>query len=185
MKFIKLSLENQEYINQCALLLLNNFDHSWESLESATEEVLKSIEDNKISIIVVNDDDLVLGWIGGIRKYDGNVWEIHPLVVHKEYQRRGIGKLVVSEFEKEVSLRGGITIILGTDDEDNRTTLGGIDIYPDIFNQVEGIKNLDNHPFEFYINMGFKIVGVIPDANGFGKPDILMAKRVIEDSRNG
>ena len=35
------------------------------------------------------------------------------------------------------------------------------------------------HPYEFYVKMGYKIVGVIPDANGIGKPDIWMAKRVI------
>ena len=27
---------------------------------------------------------------------------------------------------------------------------------------------------------GFVIVGVVPDANGLGKPDILMAKRVAD-----
>jgi aminoglycoside 6'-N-acetyltransferase I len=31
---------------------------------------------------------------------------------------------------------------------------------------------------EFYRKLGFVIVGVVPDANGPGKPDILMAKRV-------
>ena len=32
--------------------------------------------------------------------------------------------------------------------------------------------------YEFYQKIGFSFVGVIPDANGFGKPDIIMAKRV-------
>jgi hypothetical protein len=36
------------------------------------------------------------------------------------------------------------------------------------------------HPFEFYQKCGFVIVGVVPDANGYSKPDILMAKRVAE-----
>ena len=35
-----------------------------------------------------------------------------------------------------------------------------------------------DHPAGFYLRMGFEIVGLIPDANGPGKPDILMAKRV-------
>jgi aminoglycoside 6'-N-acetyltransferase I len=39
-------------------------------------------------------------------------------------------------------------------------------------------RNRGSHPFEFYLRVGYHIVGVIPDANGFGKPDILMAKRV-------
>jgi aminoglycoside 6'-N-acetyltransferase I len=39
-------------------------------------------------------------------------------------------------------------------------------------------QNLKNHPFTFYERLGYHIVGVIPDANGIGKPDILMAKRL-------
>jgi aminoglycoside 6'-N-acetyltransferase I len=40
------------------------------------------------------------------------------------------------------------------------------------------LENRRGHPFTFYRKQGFVLVGVIPDANGFGKPDILMAKRV-------
>jgi len=35
--------------------------------------------------------------------------------------------------------------------------------------------------YEFYQKLGFTIVGIIPDANGWGKPDILVAKRVNRD----
>jgi hypothetical protein len=40
------------------------------------------------------------------------------------------------------------------------------------------LTNLRDHPYECYRKLGFVIVGVIPDANGFGKPDIFMAKRL-------
>jgi len=48
----------------------------------------------------------------------------------------------------------------------------------DAWSHVRTIRNLRHHPYEFYQKLGFVIGGVIPDANGFGKPDILMAKRV-------
>jgi aminoglycoside 6'-N-acetyltransferase I len=35
-----------------------------------------------------------------------------------------------------------------------------------------------------YQKCGFLIVGVMPDANGPGKPDILMAKRIYKEIRD-
>jgi hypothetical protein len=72
--------------------------------------------------------------------------------------------------------RGGHTVRLGTDDENCRTTLGGMDLYPGVSDKLRAIENQGSHPFEFYLKVGYHVVGVIPDANGFGKPDILMAK---------
>jgi aminoglycoside 6'-N-acetyltransferase I len=46
--------------------------------------------------------------------------------------------------------------------------------------QIAAIRNLKRHPYEFYHKQGYAIVGVIPDANGLGKPDIMMAKRVAQ-----
>ena len=35
------------------------------------------------------------------------------------------------------------------------------------------------HALTFYRRHGYRIVGVLPDVNGPGRPDILMAKRLI------
>lgn len=43
------------------------------------------------------------------------------------------------------------------------------------------IKNLRQHPDEFAQICGFVIVGVMPDANGLGKPDIYMAKQNFDE----
>ena len=68
------------------------------------------------------------------------------------------------------------------DDESGLTTLSGIALYPDPWAHIAAIRNLRGHPFGFYQKCGFAVVGVVPDANGLGQPDILMAKRV-EDRR--
>jgi aminoglycoside 6'-N-acetyltransferase I len=80
----------------------------------------------------------------------------------------------------QVRQRDGLTILLGSDDEDRMTTLSGVDLYPDVWPHVANIRNLRGHPYEFYQKCGFAIVGVVPDASGFGKPDILMVKRVAD-----
>ena len=85
------------------------------------------------------------------------------------------------DFEDIVRKRGGLTIWVGADDEDNMTTLAGIDLYPNLLEHLAKIRNLRRHPYEFYQKLGFVISGVIPDANGRGKPDIFLAKRVASD----
>jgi aminoglycoside 6'-N-acetyltransferase I len=151
--------------------------NAWPTIESALAEVEESFSPGRISLIAQSAGK-VLGWIGGIEQYAGHVYELHPLAVDPLYQRRGIGTALVRAFEREVRARGALTIWLGTDDEDGRTSLSGIDLYPNVLEKLEAIRNLNSHPYEFYLKNGYSIVGVIPDANGYGKPDIYMAKRV-------
>ena len=58
------------------------------------------------------------------------------------------------------------------------TTLGGASLYPDIAGAIQRVRNLGNHPYEFYLRVGFTIAGVLPYANGTGTPDIFLAKPV-------
>ena len=150
---------------------------AWPTLESALEEVQESFEEGRISRIAVDTNGLVLGWIGG-QPFYAEVWELHPLVVRMDQQRQGIGRALVSDLEAQVQARGGLTLMLGSDDQDNMTTLSGVDLYPDVWQHIAKIQNLRGHPYEFYQRLGYRIIGVVPDANGIGKPDILMAKRI-------
>jgi aminoglycoside 6'-N-acetyltransferase I len=152
---------------------------AWPDLAAARSEVPEALEPGKLCRVARDTDGSVLGWIGGRLSY-ARVWELHPLVVHPAVQRRGIGRTLVADLEVQVRKRGGLTILLGSDDEADMTTLSGIDLYPDVWPHIKNIRNLRGHPFEFYQKCGFVIVGVVPDANGYGKPDILMAKRVAD-----
>jgi aminoglycoside 6'-N-acetyltransferase I len=140
--------------------------------------VRESLQEGCICRVALATSGQVLGWIGGIPRYDGHAWELHPLVVRRDARGRGIGRGLVIDLEDQVRRRGGLTIYLGADDENNRTSLGGTDLYPDVLGALSAIRNLGRHPFEFYRKLGFVIVGALPDANGLGKPDIFMAKRV-------
>ena len=179
-----LSPDDEPRIAQTVALLVEAF-RDWPdtcaTLVEARAEVGESFEDGRISRIALDEYGVVVGWIGGIREYDGHAWELHPLAVQPSWQRRGVGRALVADLERLVRERGGTTVYLGTDDEDGWTSLANIDLYPNVWEHIARIENRRNHPFAFYQSCGYAITGVIPDANGPGKPDILMAKRVARD----
>lgn len=182
MKIIDLRSDNEGLIQQVATMLVAAFKEmapdAWPDLEAALEEVRESFGPERFSRVAVAKAGTVLGWVGGIRQYDGRVWELHPLVVRPDFQRQGIGRALVADLEARVREQGALTLWLGTDDEANMTSLGGVNLYPNVWDHIAQIKNLRGHPYEFYQKLGFVIVGVMPDANGPGKPDIFMAKSI-------
>jgi aminoglycoside 6'-N-acetyltransferase I len=181
MKIVSLSSDNDLLIREAARLLVDAFrEHwpdAWPTLEKGLEEVHEMLESERICRVAVDGEGNLLGIIGGIPGYDGHVWELHPLAVQPSLQGQGIGRALVADFEEQVRLKGGMTITLGTDDEDNMTSLSNVDLYENLWEKIRDIRNLKNHPFGFYQKLGYVITGVVPDANGIGKPDILMAKR--------
>ena len=181
MEIITLAPTDKRLISQAAQLLLDAFhEHwpeAWPTLEEGLEEVQEMLQTERICRVAIEEQH-VLGIIGGIPQYDGHVWELHPLAVQPNMQGKGVGRALVKDFEEQVRLKGGLTITLGSDDDDNMTSLSGVDLYENLWDKVKSIRNLKSHPFEFYQKMGYVITGVVIDANGIGKPDILMSKRI-------
>ena len=183
MRVTSLSPDHDPIVQQAAQLLVDAFrEHwpdAWPTAEEGHKEVQEMLEAGRICRVAVDSEGKLLGIIGGIPGYDGNVWELHPLAVQPSAQGQGVGRALVEDFEDQVRSRGGLTITLGTDDEDGMTSLSNTDLYENLWEKVRDIRNLKKHPFEFYQRMGYIITGVVPDANGPGKPDILMAKRMV------
>jgi aminoglycoside 6'-N-acetyltransferase I len=124
------------------------------------------------------EGETMLGWIGGIRGYS-HALELHPLVVDPPRHRQGIGEILVRALEAQAAAEGFLTVHLGTDDDYGGSSLFGADLFPDPLAKLAEIEPRgDGHPFFFYRRLGYAPIGILPDANGPGRPDIFMARRV-------
>ena len=181
-RLVDLTLDSPDVLEQTAVLLRDSFrgrTRDWQDLDSARQEVSASLGPDRVSRVALDDSGRVLGWVGGISMYDGCVWELHPLVVAESHRRRGIGTALIHDLEHLVAARGALTLWLGSDDEHDETSAGGVDLYADVPGAIRDFRSLrGEHPAEFYRRLGFRVTGVMPDANGRGKPDIFFAKRV-------
>jgi aminoglycoside 6'-N-acetyltransferase I len=169
-------------IERAAALLVESFrEHhprAWPDLEAAREELRECLDPEKVTLGAFGGDGMLVGWIGGQPQYYGDAWELHPMVVDERFRRRGIGRMLVRELERRLRERGVLVLYLGTDDENAQTSLGGTELFPGVLERLRELRNLGGHPFEVYQRLGFEVVGIIPHANGFGRPDIYMAMSV-------
>ena len=179
MEIINMSELDKLQIMQAARMLTEGIPKGYPTLDDALEEI-NSLLDPEDTLLAAVENGEVLGF-GGILDpdYNGNVFELNPLVVRADRRREGIGGKIVSALEEEARKQGGLIIRLGADDEGEKgeTSLANADLFD---NLPEKLKNFNpgTHQSAFYIKLVYKIIGVMPDANGYGKPDIYLGKRL-------
>ncbi len=179
MKLTRMNDASESQIRQAASVLyeaMRDFSQAWPDLQSALSETQSFLADDHLAFLA-QDDDRVVGWIGAIR-HTNTLWELHPLAVHPDHQCRGVGRTLVEVIEREARFERVSTIYLGTDDEMGSTNLFGKDLYPNVLDHLLHLQPVSKHPYLFYQAVGYSVVGIIPDADGTGKHDILMAKRI-------
>jgi aminoglycoside 6'-N-acetyltransferase I len=144
----------------------------------AEAEVGRRLNDADWQGYAALEGERLVGWIGALRSY-ANGWEIHPLVVAPDYQRRGVGSALLARLEARARDDGILTLFLGSDDDYGGTNLHGRDLWPDVLGHAAtAAATPHGHALTFYRRHGYQIVGVLPDVNGRGRPDILLAKRL-------
>ncbi len=177
---MNLILEEEKYFKEMVEVLFEastSITYSWNTIELCKTEIKECLDKFALVGFLVNEE--LAGFIG-LREMYEFTYEIHPLMIKPKFQNQGIGTKLLLEIEKIAKENKIPNLILGTDDEFGKTSLSKIDLYSsDLFLEIQNIKNLNHHPFEFYKKNGYKIIGVVPDANGKNKPDILMGKRIV------
>ena len=103
---------------------------------------------------------------------------MHPLAVDPHISAAASAAFSFQRLRQRARSEDVETIWLGSDDDFGGTSLHGIDLYPDVLRHLSRLSATEGHPFTFYRKHGYTVVGMLPDVNGFGKPDILMAKRI-------
>jgi|SRR5687767_15384508 len=177
MDIVDLAAQPLEIRTQAAAMLAEAFpdENGWPTIELGLAEIEWVAKDGFVRAAV--EHDRVLGWVGGLAEYRGRVWELHPIVVAKARRLEGIGRVLVAAFEDEARRRGGLTATLGTDDHYGQTSVFDTDLYRDLPGHISGLRDLgQRHPFLFYRKLGYVVTGLMPDANGRGRPDIYMSK---------
>jgi aminoglycoside 6'-N-acetyltransferase I len=141
----------------------------------AEAEVADVIDSPKRFALAALAEGALVGWIGGVRGYAHSL-ELHPLVVDPDCQGQGVGRALVQALGARARDEGYLALWLGADDDFAGTSLAGVPLFPQALAKTASLTASRRHPLGFYLSMGFEVVGLIPDANGPGMPDILLSK---------
>lgn len=181
MKLVNIKVLNKSQRLQAAQILTESLSIGYPSLQSALQE-LNSLRKPGNTVLAAMQASEVIGW-GGILAphYSGNVFELHPLAVRADQRRKGVGRALVFALEEAARKQGGLTIYAAADDEKEggETSLAHANLFNDLPGKIKEF-NPGTHQTAFYMKIGYRIIGVMPDANGKGKPDIYLGKTLVE-----
>ncbi len=178
MEIVNTQTLNQTQRTQAAQMLTDELPIGWPTLADAEREVNErwSGAPNTLALAAIDNGELV-GWCGLLPFSGGNVFELRPLVVRNDQQKKGVGSALVNEIATAARNFGGLTLLLGVSDEHpgGETSFANVDLFDNLPKRIQEFVP-GSHQSAFYLKLGFKIIGVVPNAKGRGKPDFLLAK---------
>jgi aminoglycoside 6'-N-acetyltransferase I len=145
-------------------------------LDAAREELADALVPGKTALALL-DGDAAIAWVAAAPDW-GRSWELHPLIVAVDHQRRGHGLRLVREIEDIARATDALTMLVGTSDTVEATSLSNVDLYEHPGSRLDGMTVRTPHAVEFWRRAGYTIVGVLPDAEGPGLPSIQLSRRL-------
>lgn len=155
----------------------------WPTPTEALAEVHEALAADRVALVALEGDRL-LGWVGGAPTGYGRLtWELHPLAVDPGARGRGVGSALLHDLLIALDEREVGTVLASCPDTDHTTSIGGVDLFPRVLDHLHALGDRRTpegrrHPRGFLQRFAFEVVGVVPDATGPGRHDILLATRV-------
>ena len=166
-----------ELIDALAKITFNAFADTaptWlPTLEHARAQVLSAAAGDGQARVAMAGERAV-GWIG--LKPGKRVWEIHPIAVDPAQQGLGVGRLLVDAAVTSAREADALTLFASTSDEIGSTSLFEADLFDAPWQAMRDLRVTGPSPVSFWQKVGFTVVGVLPDAEGTGKPSIQLAR---------
>ena len=133
------------------------------------------------SLVARDSEGTPIGWLR-MEHFKRQVSaEIKLVAVHPTRRRQGVGRTLVMAAEERMRAIGCVTMLATVGDTRGRTNLYGVNVIEDAPRLLTHFACHANHPAGFFLNIGYRLVGLLPDAYGPGKHDLTLARRITKD----
>ena len=150
------------------------------AVTSALADVVQFAPED-LSLVARDGDGAPIGWLRAEHFAGQASAEIKLVAVHPARGRQGVGRTLVMAAEERMRAAGCVTMLTTVGDTRGRTNLYGLDVTEDAPHLLASFRCHIDHPAGFFLRVGYRLVGILPDAYGPGKHDFTLARRIISD----
>lgn len=131
-----------------------------------------------LSLVARDPEGTPIGWLRAEHFRGQASAEIKLVAVHPARRRQEVARTLVMAAEERMSGNACVTMLATVGDTRGRTSLYGIDVTEDAPRLLAGFHCHADHPAGFFLRIGYRLVGLLPDAYGPGKHDLTLARRI-------
>jgi aminoglycoside 6'-N-acetyltransferase I len=131
-----------------------------------------------LSLVARDPEGTPIGWLRAEHFGGQASAEIKLVAVHPMRRRQGVARTLVMAAEEQMRSHDCVTMLATVGDTRGRTSLYGIDVTEDAPHLLADFHCQADHPAGFFLRIGYRPVGLLPDAYGPGKHDLTLARRI-------
>lgn len=159
---------------------------AWPTFDACLGDLLDATRrEDSLLLAAATPDGRLCGLLSAFPAYVGQILRLDLIAVAPDLQRRGVGSALLGSLQIAARARGFHSVLTSYPDEAGRTPLAGRNLYPSPlaslseFDRTAADSPLSaDSPLAFFLRSGFALTGVVPDAHGAGRPELLLARRL-------